>query len=270
MPRLSPALFLSLSLCGLSLAGCTTQGDQTQPDGMPSAIQIPHMREKPIFDKQMTPGEWDEAVQVTGSFTIADGSVADSIYPFRLWIGATEDGLLIAAEVQNKTSNPFSTETERWADALYLFFKTDDGPNLTRPSYMLAGFTEGASTWTAYGFWNGKEWEGDPTDDGGEMDDAHRPHNGTWVRAGAGEGTTVLEIFTPRIPAHSIRNSLHLTPGTDFQMGLAYMRGGGPEKESESRDARGKFIWPHDAYPGEGYNPNGMYHPEDWLRFRMP
>jgi hypothetical protein len=233
-------------------------------------IQIPRMQEEPTFDKRMAPGEWRQTAELAGTFVIADGSRADGTYPFRLRVGATDDGLLIAAEIRNGTENPFNTEDARWADALYVFFKTDEDSGLTRPSFMLAGFTEGASTWTASGFWNGREWERDPTDDGGEMGPDFRPRNGTWVRAGAGQGTTVFEIFTPRIPNHSIRNSLHLTPGAEFRMGLAYMRGAGVEEENRSRDGRGPFHWPHDAWPGEGYTPHGMYEPDDWMRFRMP
>ncbi|GEM_PF-4521181 len=263
MTRSTPLLLLiSISLSPLS--GCTSSGSQPSDSTARPVAAIP----MPRFDGIITPQEWDDATRLNGTFTIHDGGKADGSYPFNLWMGATQDALLLAIKVYNGTPNPFNTPNATWADHVDFFFSMNGTGNLTPPSFDITAATYPGSSFIDRAFWNGHEWETDPDDDGVALKNG-QPTGGTWAIAHSDPGTTSFEVYTPRYPAHAIRNGLRLPAGAEFHMAFSYMRQGDIDPGSISPDARGDFRWPHSVFPGDGYNPFGMYHPQEWLTFKM-
>lgn len=259
--RPSPAPLIPLALGILALAGCVAPGLGGPGDGWkptPGEIRVPHLAEAPALDRVLSPGEWDDAVSLTGTFVIADGTKADGVYPFRLWVGANETMLFLAVHVTNTSpANPFSIEgVEWWPDVLDVFFlQGHEGP-LTVPADLKSFTNFRDKGWGIRdGYWDGTTW-------GIQMEG---PADATDSRIGYTNDSVFWETRIPRQTLNIEHDGVQWAPYAAFRMGVGFERQG-----PESPDSRGSFfLYSRDMFPGDGYTPHDYDDPATWLKLRM-
>lgn len=245
---------LPLILSVLLLSGCTTpSGGHVGQEPAEGALVVPSLSFAPVLDRNIDPVEWRDALLIEGDFVIADGSAANGRYPFRLHVGANASFLFLAIEVR-AGPNPHSGNGPgaiTYPDDLHVFLAEGTEGDITDADWQdFQNFREFGSQ-TLGGYWTGSEWS---------LQD--RLSRGTLGRGGYTNDTLTWEITIPRNPTQE--HDLRLAKNMAVRLCLVFARQGG-----STPDARGEFNEPHDSYPGEGYTPDGHYHPHDWMRLSL-
>lgn len=264
-----PLLLAVCLLAGCALRGATPEAGPAGAAPPPGDLLVPRMDRQPVLDRQISPGEWDQAASVSGAFRIDDASPAAGTYPFRLWIGADGRNLYVAAVV-NATRNPWSwtrvgadgaLEGAWYPDVLQLLFTNALEGGLTVPSDRKAfanSREQGSSVFD--GYWNGRAWVVQDEGPGeGEFRDG-RPDRGTWARGGFTDGALLWEAYVPREPVSPAHDGLRAPDGGAFRMAVAFVRQG-PEPHGRG--------FPRDVHPGPGHTPDDDLRPETWMTVRL-
>lgn len=267
--RFRPLCTVSSLLVVAILAGCANPSAPATTGTEGGAIMVPLMASQPVLDDDLQTHEWAEAHLINGQFHIADGTRAEGTYPFTIRVGVTADALHLGVLLPDFPENPWNSATATHSDCVIFFF-TEDAPTISKPSFTVGGCAGVAGYSTTHpGYWNGREWVIDENPESGKFNGG-RPTAGTWARGNVRDGTLFFEVYTPRFPTDTEHNGLNLEDGTTFRMSILFMRLGDGGEESASPDARGSFSGPHDAFPGDGYTPNGQYDATGWLRLTLP
>jgi len=226
------------------MAGCSMEDPAPAAAGTDAATLIPHMPARPVLDRVMTPGEWDAAWTMNGTFVIDDGSNATGEYPFHLWVGADERNVYVAAVVlagRNPWSELRIDEDGEWdfgsvwyPDTLDLFFTMGLEGGLAVPSdWKSFGNSREQGTRFYDGYWDGMQWVLQNTGPGGGRDfNDGRPAGGTWGRGGYAEDSLFWEISITRAGAPGARRVPPCAGGT-----LPHGRGIHTVRAARHRDA---------------------------------
>lgn len=255
------------------LAGCVTANNSVVALD-PTALHIPMLREAPMLDRSASPGEWDDALLLNGTFSIRDGTPAEGEYPFEMRVGHNDEFLFGWVVVHEVPPNPYNgmkepDHSDRYGYALDMFLDTKLGPRLEgAESWKDSVFVEGM-TESGWGYWDGVQWipspeSGDPE---GKSWDGNRPTSGTWFRGWAQqEGIKDInwEFYIPLKSPQEDHDDFTVRNGSVFRMSLLFSIQGGV-----SPDKRDWITGPRDVWPGEGYTPHNYYDPTTWLRLQL-
>lgn len=256
--------FTAIALCLILLGGCSSQ--PTPPNWIEEAMLIPGLPDVPLLEDRWNDQEYAGALHYEGVWSIRSGSRSSGEYHYELFVGQTNQFIVISAKVSPLGPNPYSAPGGRtYGDAIVVLRDAGENETIRPPaSYHSFQYFRGGGDGFPTGYWRGTDWAARNQPDEAELkEEGNRPVRGTngviWH-----EGTTTFWKMAIDKQADAAPGLFNVQNEPWFRMAVMFQRLG-------PSDLKASFFDPKysDVAPGVGYSPNDMFQPETWWKFRL-
>lgn len=250
------------------LAGCTvppafSSERITHGEIGDSALIVPRLAAAPIFDGEVQPAEWSDALRVEGELEFTSDPGLAGRHPLTLWFGSTGDVFHVGLVLRDIDKNPYSPPRETVSDLIELLIAEDDDV-LHQPSDLVGGASAWGEATSIYdGYWDGAMWVEQQ-----ERPPAHydgKPREGRWVWSTIVDNSTLhAEFYIPRSSPLPELDGFQRSDDAPFRLALRLSR-----LTQAAVDHEAEYDDLSDTFPGPGESPEVARDPTSWLRLRF-